>query len=158
MKTIFDELEAEVDENAETRSEVDRTLDLRALDFQITQLTEKVLVLQEQNKLFRVENSKVKQHYKELYDFIKITRAKHIDQTTALLTKNENLKVQINAKLKCVTIVCVTPKVVAPGMYAIDVELIPPRLRNNREVHLDYLKNLKKSIATLHEIVKEAKV
>nr|GEV21947.1 hypothetical protein [Tanacetum cinerariifolium] len=131
---------------------------LEGLDFQITQLTEKVSVLQEQNELFRVENGKVKQHYKELYDSIKITRAKHIDQTTALLTENKNLKVQINAKLKCVTIDSVTPKVLAPGMYAIDVEPIPPRLRNNREVHLDYLKHLKESVATLHEIVEEAKV
>ncbi|GJZ01450.1 hypothetical protein Tco_0519411 [Tanacetum coccineum] len=50
----------------ETRSNVDRTLDFRALDFQITHLTEKVTVLQEQNELFRAENEKVKQHYKEL--------------------------------------------------------------------------------------------
>nr|GEU44259.1 retrovirus-related Pol polyprotein from transposon TNT 1-94 [Tanacetum cinerariifolium] len=52
----------------------------------------------------------------------------------------------------------VTPKVLAPGMYAIDVEPIPPRLRNNREVHLDYLKHLKESVATLREIVEEDKV
>nr|GFB29391.1 hypothetical protein [Tanacetum cinerariifolium] len=52
----------------------------------------------------------------------------------------------------------VTPKVLAHGMYAIDVEPIPPRLRNNREVHLDYLKHLKESVATLYEIVEEAKV
>nr|GEW90293.1 hypothetical protein [Tanacetum cinerariifolium] len=63
----------------------------------------------------QVENAKVKQHYKELYDSIKIMRTKHIDQTTALLTKNENLKVQINAKLKCVTIDSITPKVLAPA-------------------------------------------
>ncbi|GJR41824.1 retrovirus-related pol polyprotein from transposon TNT 1-94 [Tanacetum coccineum] len=62
-------------------------------------------------KLRLVENAKVKQHYKELYDSIKITLAKHIDQTTALLAKNENLKVQINDKLKCVTIDSVKPKV-----------------------------------------------
>ncbi|GKF87018.1 hypothetical protein Tco_0254845, partial [Tanacetum coccineum] len=43
------------------------------LDFQITQLNEKVTVLQEQNKLFRAENEKGKHHYKELYDSIKIT-------------------------------------------------------------------------------------
>nr|GEW81630.1 hypothetical protein [Tanacetum cinerariifolium] len=79
----------------ETRSEAERTLDFRALDFQITQLTEKVIVLQEQNKLFRVENAKIKQHYKEL---------------------------------------------------------------NDRKVHLDYLKHLKESVATLREIVKEARV
>nr|GEU33776.1 hypothetical protein [Tanacetum cinerariifolium] len=134
-------LRTQISQLQETRSEADRTLDFRALDFQITQ----------------VKNAKVKQHYKELYDSIKITRAKHIDQTTALLTENENLKVQINAKMKCVTIDSVTPKVLAPGMYAIDVEPIPPRLKNNKEVHLDYLKHLKESVATLREIVEEAK-
>nr|GEV89236.1 putative ribonuclease H-like domain-containing protein [Tanacetum cinerariifolium] len=108
-------LRMQISQLHETRSEADRTLDFRALDFKITQLTEKVSVLQEQNKLFRVENAKVKQHYKELYDSIMITHAKHIDQTTTLLTENENLKVQINAKLKCVTIDSVTPKVLVPG-------------------------------------------
>ncbi|GJX09203.1 retrovirus-related pol polyprotein from transposon TNT 1-94 [Tanacetum coccineum] len=39
----------------------------------------------------------------------------------------------------------VKPRVLAPGRYAIDVEPIPPRNRNNREVHLDYLKHLKES-------------
>ncbi|GKC27496.1 retrovirus-related pol polyprotein from transposon TNT 1-94 [Tanacetum coccineum] len=42
--------------------------------------------------------------------------------------------------------------------YAIDVEPIPPHNRNNREVHLDYLKHLKKSVETLRKIVEEAKV
>ncbi|GJW71516.1 integrase, catalytic region, zinc finger, CCHC-type containing protein [Tanacetum coccineum] len=142
----------------ETRSEANRTLDFRALDFQITQLTKKVIVLQEQNELFRAENEKVKQHYKELYDSIKIMRAKHIEQTTALLTENENLKVQIKDKMKCVTMDFVKPKVFAPGMYAIDVEPIPPRCKNNREAHLDYLKHLKESVKTLCEIVEEARL
>ncbi|GJT76322.1 retrovirus-related pol polyprotein from transposon TNT 1-94 [Tanacetum coccineum] len=141
-----------------TRSEADRTLDFRTLDFQITQLTKKVSVLQEQNELFRAENEKVKQHYKELYDSIKITRAKHIEQTTALLTENENLKAQIHENLKCNTIESVKPRVLAPGRYAIDVEPIPPHNRNNREVHLHYLKHLKESVETLREIVEEAKV
>ncbi|GJS81582.1 hypothetical protein Tco_0748123 [Tanacetum coccineum] len=43
-------------------------------------------------------------------------------------------------------------------MYAIDVEPILPRCRNNREVHLDYLKHLKESVETLREIVGEARV
>ncbi|GJV46116.1 integrase, catalytic region, zinc finger, CCHC-type containing protein, partial [Tanacetum coccineum] len=51
----------------------------------------------------------------------------------------------------------VKPKVLAPGKYAIDVEPIPPRNRNNREVHLVYLKHLKESVETLREIVEEAK-
>ncbi|GJR95153.1 retrovirus-related pol polyprotein from transposon TNT 1-94 [Tanacetum coccineum] len=89
--------------NLETRSEADRILDFRALDFQITQLTENVTILQEQNELFRAENAKIKQHYKELYDSIKITRAKHLEQTNALTTKNENLKAQMQTKMKSVT-------------------------------------------------------
>nr|GFB97104.1 integrase, catalytic region, zinc finger, CCHC-type, peptidase aspartic, catalytic [Tanacetum cinerariifolium] len=43
-------------------------------------------------------------------------------------------------------------------MYAIDVQPIPLRLRNNRKVHLDYLKHFKESVATLREIVEEAKI
>ncbi|GJZ90979.1 retrovirus-related pol polyprotein from transposon TNT 1-94 [Tanacetum coccineum] len=120
----------------ETRSEQDRTLDFRALDFQITQLTEKINVLQDQNEFFRAENEKVKQHYKELYDSIKITRAKHLDQTTTLITKNENLKAQIQNKMKPITTNPVTPKVLAPA----------------------YLKHLKESVETLREIIEEAKV
>ncbi|GJV57154.1 retrovirus-related pol polyprotein from transposon TNT 1-94 [Tanacetum coccineum] len=142
----------------ETRSEADRTLDFRALDFQITHLTEKVTILPEQNELFKAENEKVKHHYKELYDSIKITRAKHIEQITTVLTENENLKAQIQNKMKCVTKDHVKPIVLTPGKYAIDVEPIPPRNRNNREVHRDYLKHLKESVETLREIVAEAKV
>ncbi|GJT93733.1 retrovirus-related pol polyprotein from transposon TNT 1-94 [Tanacetum coccineum] len=52
----------------------------------------------------------------------------------------------------------VKSRVLAPGRYAIDVEPIPPRNRNNREVHLDYLKHLKESVETFREIVEEAKV
>nr|GEU74142.1 retrovirus-related Pol polyprotein from transposon TNT 1-94 [Tanacetum cinerariifolium] len=60
--------------------------------------------------------------------------------------------------MKCVTMDSVKPKFLAPGMYAIDVEPIPPCCRNNRKVHLDYLKHLKESVATLREIVEEARV
>ncbi|GJV09064.1 hypothetical protein Tco_1346720 [Tanacetum coccineum] len=72
-------LRMQISQLKETRSEADHTLDFRALDFQITQLTEKVTILQEQNELFRAENEKIKQNYKELYDSINITRAKHIE-------------------------------------------------------------------------------
>ncbi|GKE37228.1 hypothetical protein Tco_1460633, partial [Tanacetum coccineum] len=109
------------------------------------------------NLEFREKNEKVKHHYKELYDSIKITRAKHIKQTTTLSTKNENLKAQIHENLKCITMDSIKPRVLAPGRYAIDVEPIPPHKRNNREVHLDYLKQLKESVETLREIVEEAK-
>nr|GEV74481.1 retrovirus-related Pol polyprotein from transposon TNT 1-94 [Tanacetum cinerariifolium] len=98
------------------------------------------------------------EHYKELYDSIKITRAKHIEQVAALTTKNVNLKAQILDTVNSVSKDHVKPKVLAPGKYAIDVELIVPRLRNNKEAHLDYLRHLKESVETIREIVEEAKV
>ncbi|GKB00382.1 integrase, catalytic region, zinc finger, CCHC-type containing protein [Tanacetum coccineum] len=125
---VIKKLKMQISHLQETSSEVDRTLDFRALNYQITQLTSK------------------------------ITRTKHIEQTTALTTENENLKAQIHNKVKNVTKDHVKPKVLAPGKYAIDVEPIPPRNRNNREVHLDYLRHLKESVETLREIVEEAKV
>ncbi|GJR73253.1 retrovirus-related pol polyprotein from transposon TNT 1-94 [Tanacetum coccineum] len=103
-------------------------------------------------------NAKIKQHYKELYDSIKITHVKHLEQTTALTTENENLKAQMQTKMKSITEDHVKPVVLTLGKYAIDVELIPPRNRNNREVHLNYLRHRKESVETLHEIVEEAKV
>ncbi|GKA99418.1 retrovirus-related pol polyprotein from transposon TNT 1-94 [Tanacetum coccineum] len=113
---------------AEISSEADCILDFKALDSQNIELTEH------------------------------ITHAKTIEKTSSLLTENEKLKAQLKEKMKCVTMTTVKPKVLAPGMYAIDVEPIPPHNRNNREVHLDYLKHLKESVETLREIVEEARI
>ncbi|GKA85010.1 hypothetical protein Tco_0806664, partial [Tanacetum coccineum] len=88
---------------------------LSKLRDKVTQLIKKVIVLQEQNELFRAENEKAKQHYKELYDSIKITHAKHIEQKTALLTENENLKAQLHENMKCITMDSVKPRTLAPG-------------------------------------------
>nr|GEZ75065.1 hypothetical protein [Tanacetum cinerariifolium] len=49
-------------------------------------------------------------------------------------------------------------KVLARGKHAIDVEPIVPRLRNNRDAHLDYLRHLKESVETIRDIVEETKV
>ncbi|GJR67281.1 retrovirus-related pol polyprotein from transposon TNT 1-94 [Tanacetum coccineum] len=46
-------LRMQISQLKETRSEADLTLDFKTLDFQITQLTKKVTVLQEQNGFFR---------------------------------------------------------------------------------------------------------
>ncbi|GJX14119.1 hypothetical protein Tco_0205877 [Tanacetum coccineum] len=105
----------------------------------------------------RAENAKIKQHYKELYDSIKITVLSSTNHHCPK-KENESLKVQLQNTVSCVTTNQVKPKVLAPGKYAIDVEPIPPRNRNNREVHLVYLRHLKESVDTLREIVEEAKV
>nr|GEW31364.1 integrase, catalytic region, zinc finger, CCHC-type, peptidase aspartic, catalytic [Tanacetum cinerariifolium] len=128
--------------------------DRKALDSQTKDLHAKINALHDLNECWWEENEKVKRHYKKLYDSIKITRAKYIKTSNSLLTKVANLKAQIkeNHKYNCVTMPAVKSKVLAPDRYAIDIEPIPPRIRNNREVHLDYLNHLKESVGTLREI------
>ncbi|GJU29770.1 hypothetical protein Tco_1173359 [Tanacetum coccineum] len=45
------------------------------------------------------ENETLKMHYKDLYDSIKITKSKTIEQTTSLLANNADLKAQIQEKV-----------------------------------------------------------
>nr|GEU28788.1 hypothetical protein [Tanacetum cinerariifolium] len=151
-------LKVKISQINEKRREPDRILDFKALDSLNIELTEHVTVLQEQNERFRVENETVKKDYKELYDSIKIMRAKTIEKTSSLLNENEKLKARLKEKIKSVTMNTVKPKFLTPGMYAIDVEPILPQNRNNKEVHLDYLKHLKESVKTLRDIVEEARI
>nr|GFA94830.1 hypothetical protein [Tanacetum cinerariifolium] len=81
----------------------------------------------------------------------KITRAKHIEQVTKLTAENVTLKTSVS-KAK------VQPSVLTRTKHAVDVELIVPRLRDNRDAHLDYLKHIKESVETIRNIVEEAKV
>ncbi|GJX40460.1 hypothetical protein Tco_0255450 [Tanacetum coccineum] len=190
MKDIFEELEAEVDQNVVNRkhNEIEWKNLLIANDnliidclskevfyiatnyeltvSRVTEMHEAHTIVQTRCLELIVELSKLrnkvqKDDHTELvksFSNLEIMRAKHIEQTTALLTENENLKAQIHENLKCNTMESVKLRVLAPGRYAIDVEPIPPHNRNNREVHLYYLKHLKESIETLREIVEEAKV
>ncbi|GJR55444.1 retrovirus-related pol polyprotein from transposon TNT 1-94 [Tanacetum coccineum] len=114
-----------------------------------------VTALIEQNDCVRIELEKVKQHYKELYDSIKITRAHTSEKTSTMI---ESLKAQLRSKEPCFTSDYVKPKVLAPGMYAIDVKPIPHPLKNNRSAHLNYISHLKESVETVREIVEEARV
>nr|GEY25264.1 hypothetical protein [Tanacetum cinerariifolium] len=52
----------------------------------------------------------------------------------------------------------VQPPVLTRTKHVVDVEPIVSRLRNNRDAHLDYLRNLKESDETIRDIVEEAKV
>nr|GEW90535.1 integrase, catalytic region, zinc finger, CCHC-type, peptidase aspartic, catalytic [Tanacetum cinerariifolium] len=112
-------LKVKISQMNEKRSEADLIIDFKALDSRNKELTEHVTALQEQNARFRAENKKVKQHYKELYDSIKITCAKTIEKTTSLLAENENLKAQLKGKIKRVTMDTVKPKFLAPGMVVV---------------------------------------
>nr|GFA63345.1 integrase, catalytic region, zinc finger, CCHC-type, peptidase aspartic, catalytic [Tanacetum cinerariifolium] len=148
---VIRQLKKQLSQLQVTHCDADSTLNVQTANSQITKLTKQVTNLQAHNDLFRAENNKIKQHYKELYDSIKIIRAKHIEKVTNLTTKNVNLQASVSKDQ-------VKPRVLARGKYALDVEPIVPCLRNNRDAHLDYLRHLKESVEIIRDIVEEAKV
>ncbi|GJZ23502.1 reverse transcriptase domain-containing protein [Tanacetum coccineum] len=85
------ELKEKISRLTKKNSDADPIFDLKALVSQNKDLTAKLNALHDLNERFRAENAKVKQHYKELYDSIKITRAKTTDQNNSLLSEIENL-------------------------------------------------------------------
>nr|GEW46655.1 retrotransposon protein, putative, Ty3-gypsy subclass [Tanacetum cinerariifolium] len=146
------------DHDVMTHSDAVPIHDLKALGSQNKELHEKSMPFTILMSV-RDRNEKVKRHYKELHNSIKIACAKTIEKTNSLLTEAANLKARIqeNHKSNYVTIPVVKSKVLASGRYGIDVKPIPPCIRNNRELHLDYLKHLKENVETLCEIEEEAK-
>ncbi|GKA86714.1 hypothetical protein Tco_0808425 [Tanacetum coccineum] len=122
----------------------------------MAEITRKRMMEKMQSPLSKIE--KVKQHYKEMFESIKITRTSTNEKTSSLLTQIEDLKAQLEGNLKVATSDSVKPKVLAPGMYAIDVKPIPHPLKNNRSAHLTYINHLKESVETVREIVEEARV
>ncbi|GJU10926.1 hypothetical protein Tco_1133322 [Tanacetum coccineum] len=155
---VIRNLKVQVSKINDRSCETDCTQNVKALDSQNVEFTKHVTALLEQNERLRAEIDKVKQHYKELYDSIKITHAHTNEKTSSMLTEIECLKAQLKSKVSCVISDSIKPKVLAPGMYAIDVEPIHPRLKNNKSAHLDYINHLKESVETVHEIVEEVRI
>ncbi|GKC89247.1 retrovirus-related pol polyprotein from transposon TNT 1-94, partial [Tanacetum coccineum] len=148
-------LKAQIYQFKANKSDELRTLDYKSLDSQNFQLNETVTALQEQLDHFKAENEKVKQHYQELFNSVKVTRVKTFERTTSLQTEIRNLKTQLKGKMPCVTNNVVTPKVFAIVKYAIEDESIPASLKNNRNIHHHYLNRLRDILDTLCEIVKQ---
>nr|GEV06606.1 integrase, catalytic region, zinc finger, CCHC-type, peptidase aspartic, catalytic [Tanacetum cinerariifolium] len=138
MKEIFDQMSAEVDQN---------TVEKQYLEAEMSKL---------QNEIKRV--SKLEGEYLNLqlkYQQLQNSFGKSKSQTSQAAPEFDSFfkelydSIKITRKMKCVTSESIKTKVLAPGMYAIDVEPIPPSLKNNRNAHLDYLNHLKESMETI---------
>nr|GEU32617.1 actin-binding, cofilin/tropomyosin type [Tanacetum cinerariifolium] len=125
------------------------------------------------------ENEHLKQTYKQLYDSIKPTRVRSKEQCDALINQVNQKSVEISnlnanlqekgliiaalkdelRKLKGKALVdnVVTIRIIAPEMLKIDVELITPRLLNNKTAHSDYLRLTQEQVAILREVVEQGK-
>ncbi|GJU06042.1 hypothetical protein Tco_1122472 [Tanacetum coccineum] len=157
-KNTIRKLKAQISQLKANKSDEISTFDYKSQDSQNLHLIETVTALQEQLEHFKAKNEKVKQHYQELFNSIKIMRVKTIERTMSLQTKIENLNNQLKGKMPCVTSNVESPKVSVFEKYAIKVESIPLSQRNNRDVHHYYLNRLRDTLDTLREIVEEARM
>nr|GEX98532.1 hypothetical protein [Tanacetum cinerariifolium] len=76
-----------------THSDTDRTLRVQTTDSQITKSTDHITHLQAQNDLFRAENDKIKQHYKEFKAKVQpsvLTRIKHAVDVESIVSHLRN--------------------------------------------------------------------
>ncbi|GJS73955.1 integrase, catalytic region, zinc finger, CCHC-type containing protein [Tanacetum coccineum] len=145
-------------------------------------LENSVAKLLSENKRLCKEINHVKQVFKDQFDSIKKTRVRTKEQSDSLIDKlnlksaeNEDLKAQIQDKVFVITslkndlrklkgkeivdIVAQIPSAntIVPGMFKLDLEPLAPRLLQNREAHIDYLKYTQEQADILWGIVKQAK-
>nr|GEW72019.1 hypothetical protein [Tanacetum cinerariifolium] len=74
---------------------LDSSFDNKTTEFSKHSLESENICLKKTNEHLNKENKTLKRHYKDLYDSIKLTRAKIIEQTTSLITQNANMKAKI---------------------------------------------------------------
>ncbi|GKD48812.1 retrovirus-related pol polyprotein from transposon TNT 1-94 [Tanacetum coccineum] len=156
MKDIFEELEAEVDQNVVNKKhdEIEWKNLLIANDNLIADCLSKEVFYIATNSELTVSR------FTKMHETHTIVQTRCLEFEAELSKIRDKLKYQ-NLKESFRN----NPSPLARDtpdfdsvLYAIDVEPIPPHNRNNREVHLHYLKHLKESVETLREIVEEAKV
>ncbi|GJY68638.1 retrovirus-related pol polyprotein from transposon TNT 1-94 [Tanacetum coccineum] len=146
------------------------------------ELENSVAKLLSENERLCNEINHVKQVFKDQFDSIKQTRVRHKEQSDSLINKlnlksveNEDLKAQIQDKVFVITSlkndlrklkgkeivehVVHTPfaTTISLGMFKLDLVPLPPRLLQNRDAHIDYLRHTQEQANTLREIVEQAK-
>ncbi|GKC02576.1 hypothetical protein Tco_0994186 [Tanacetum coccineum] len=129
------------------------------------------------------KNEHLKQTYKQLYDSIKPTRIRSKEQCDALIAQinakfveNSDLNAQLQEKVFAITalkeelrklkgksvIACREsmnkPKVIAPVVHKVDLEPLSPKLKNDREAHVDYIRITKENADTLRDVVEQAEL
>ncbi|GJX45048.1 hypothetical protein Tco_0261724, partial [Tanacetum coccineum] len=146
------------------------------------ELENRVAKLLSENERLCKEINHVKQVFKDQFDSIKKTRVRTKEHSDSLIDKlnlkfaeTEDLKAQIQDKVFVITslkndlrklkgkeivdIAAQTPSAytIVPGMFKLDLEPLAPRLLQNREAHIDYLKYTQEQADILRGIVEQAK-
>ncbi|GJY44580.1 integrase, catalytic region, zinc finger, CCHC-type containing protein [Tanacetum coccineum] len=138
--------------------------------------------MQLQQEVFQNDESCVNQNAVEIQEYLEVNdlkaRLQDKDKTICKLkatikslrenTKEENVnpdkcdlepinkELEIGKKLLKM-LYAPSATTIAPGIFKLDLEPFPPRLLQNREVHIDYLRNTQEQANILWEIVEQAK-
>ncbi|GJZ60630.1 retrovirus-related pol polyprotein from transposon TNT 1-94 [Tanacetum coccineum] len=146
------------------------------------ELENSVAKLLSKNERLCKQINHVKQVFKDQFDSIKKTRVRTKEQCDSLIDKlnlksaeNEDLKAQIQDKVFVITslkndlqklkgkeIVDIAAQIpsantILLGMFKLDLKPLAPRLLQNREAYIDYLKYTQEQVDILREIVEQAK-
>ncbi|GJW98359.1 hypothetical protein Tco_0180167 [Tanacetum coccineum] len=117
------------------------------------------LVVQQSKESFQNDKQCTNQDAPEFRDLFIINELKA--QLQAKDTTISNLKKHIH-ELKGKSVADCSEsmsksKVIAPIVHNLDLEPLPPKLKNNREAHVDYIKITKENADTLRDIVEQAR-
>ncbi|GJU48141.1 hypothetical protein Tco_1217696 [Tanacetum coccineum] len=116
------------------------------------ELEHSVAKLISKNENLRNEREHLKSIYKDQFDSIKKTHEK-VFAIAAL--KNELRK--IKGKNVFDTAVSKPAATIAPGIFKLNLEPLAPKLLQNKDVHIDYIKHSRVHADILREIVKNAR-
>ncbi|GJS45548.1 retrovirus-related pol polyprotein from transposon TNT 1-94 [Tanacetum coccineum] len=133
------------------------------------------LATQLNQEIFQKENSGENQNAPTFNQLFEINELKAQSQEKDTSVKNSDLNAQLQEKVfaiaalknelrklkeKDVVDTAVSKPsatTIALGMFKINLEPLPPKLLNNREAHMDYLKHTREQTAFLREIVKQGR-
>ncbi|GKE36108.1 hypothetical protein Tco_1455430 [Tanacetum coccineum] len=113
------------------------------------ELAHSVAKLLSENENLRKEREHLESIYKDHFDSIKKT------QVFAIATLKNELKILKGKNIVISAVSKPIATILAPRIFKIDLEPLPPKLLKNREAHKDYLKYTQEQAAFLREIVEQ---
>ncbi|GJW28739.1 retrovirus-related pol polyprotein from transposon TNT 1-94 [Tanacetum coccineum] len=169
MEEIFDQMNNEVDKNTVDKqcAKIEKknllieneNLIVNCLSTQLLYDVEKSRCLDLEADMSKIKNlehqiqekDNVIRHLKDLVANVNDRSREPYNaiDVTALIEQNDCDRVELEkVKRHYKELDYVKPKVLAPGIYAIDVKPIPHPLKNNRSAHLNYISPSKESVET----------
>ncbi|GKB10691.1 hypothetical protein Tco_0844614 [Tanacetum coccineum] len=132
--------------------------ELPVFDSRVQKLEDENVSLAFQVSSLVKEREHIKLEYKKLYDSIKQTQAKtNFRKVIPKVVGKNDLSKSVTSHLTTNKIIEKCIIVLAPGFLKTESEPINAYFKNNKAVHKDYLKVTKEHVATLHELLEEAR-